>query len=67
MTFKIGDDEFEAPAGTAVRIPPEAVRSVHNDSDADVILIMASTKLGDPRDDVDMHENFWPSEDAPAE
>lgn len=64
LTFKIGDDEFEAPAGTAVRIPPEAVRSVHNDSDSDVILIMTSPKLdeGVGEDEVDTVDGFWPAE-----
>jgi mannose-6-phosphate isomerase-like protein (cupin superfamily) len=62
LTFKIGDDEFKAPAGTAVRIPPESVRSVHNDSDSDVILIITSPKLaGDGYgDETDTVDGFWP-------
>jgi quercetin dioxygenase-like cupin family protein len=65
LTFKIGDDEFEAPAGTAVRIPPEAVRSVHNDSDSDVILIITSPKLdeGARTEETDTVEGFWPVKD----
>ena len=31
VTFKIGDDVFEAGPKTAVRIAPHAVRSIHND------------------------------------
>jgi len=64
LTFKIGEDEFEAVAGTAVRIAPEAVRSVHNDSDSDAILIMASPKLDEgAEDEVDTVDGFWPLED----
>lgn len=65
LTLKIGDDEFEAPAGTAVRIPPDAVRSVHNDSNSDAILIMASPKLdGDAHaDEVDTVDGFWPAKE----
>jgi quercetin dioxygenase-like cupin family protein len=65
LTFKIGDDEFEAPAGTAVRIPPGTVRSVHNDSDADVILIITSPKLaaGADPNETDTVDGFWPRDD----
>ena len=63
LTFKVGDDEFEAPAGTAVRVAPAAPRSVHNDSDADAILIITSPKLApgvDPEDETGAVEDFWP-------
>ena len=64
LTFKIGDHEFEAPAGTAVRVPPESVRSVHNDSDSDAILIITSPKLaeGSEEDETEPVEGFWPRE-----
>lgn len=61
LTFKVGDDVFEAPAGTAVRIPPPSLRSVHNDSDSDVILIMTSTKAADYDGEVEFEQNFWPA------
>ena len=63
LTFKVGDDEFDAPAGTAVRVAPGAARSVHNDSDADAILIITSPKLApglDPEEETDVVEDFWP-------
>ena len=65
LTFKVGDDEFEAPAGTAVRVSPESVRSVHNDSDSDAILIITSPKLaeGDPEEETGAVEDFWPHAD----
>jgi quercetin dioxygenase-like cupin family protein len=63
LTFKVGDDEFEAPAGTAVRVPPESVRSVHNDSDSDAILIITSPKLAEgAEDEGGTVDGFWPRE-----
>ena len=35
LTFKLGDEIVDAGPGTAVRVGPETVRSVHNDSDDD--------------------------------
>jgi mannose-6-phosphate isomerase-like protein (cupin superfamily) len=61
VTFKIGEEVFEAGEGDAVRIAPEAVRSVHNDTDDEVELILISTRLdGGVLDDVVKHEDFWP-------
>ena len=65
LTFKVGDDVFEAPAGTAVRVAPAAPRSVHNDSDADVVLLITSPRLApdlDPEEEIDTVEDFWPRE-----
>lgn len=60
LTFKCGDDEFEAGPGTAVRIAPSTVRSVHNDSDEDAILIIASVTIDDVMADVEQEADFWP-------
>ena len=60
LTFKIGDDVFEAAPGTAVRVAPETPRSVHNDGEEDVILIMASIKLEDYSDEIVKVDDFWP-------
>ena len=60
LTFKIGDDVFEAPAGTAVRVAPSALRSVHNDSDSDVVLVIASVKATDYDGEVETEDGFWP-------
>jgi mannose-6-phosphate isomerase-like protein (cupin superfamily) len=60
LTFKVGDDVFDAPAGTAVRVAPSTVRSVHNDSDSDVVLVIAS-KIADGYDgEVETVDGFWP-------
>jgi quercetin dioxygenase-like cupin family protein len=62
VTFKVGDDVFEAGAGEAVRVAPSAVRSVHNDTDEDATLILISTHLtGSMDDEVVKHDDFWPS------
>lgn len=65
LTFKLGDDLVEAPPGTAVRVPPDTLRSVHNDGDSDAILVIASTKLPEGSEgDAEMVEGFWPDDAA---
>lgn len=61
LTFKIGADEFKAGPQTLVRIPPASVRSVHNDTDSDVELVMVSVKA-DEQSGTEKHEDFWPGE-----
>ncbi len=61
LTFKCEDDVFECGPGTAVRIAAETVRSVHNDSDADVALIMTSVTATDPESEIEKIPDFWPS------
>ena len=61
LTFKVGDDVFDAPAGTAVRVAPSAVRSVHNDTDSDVVLVIASKIADDYDGEVETQDGFWPS------
>ena len=60
LTFKLDDDVFEAGPGTAVRIAPEVVRSVHNDTGEDVQLIMCSPRLDDQEGEVAKVDDFWP-------
>jgi quercetin dioxygenase-like cupin family protein len=59
LTFKVGDDVFEAGPGTAVRVPPPVLRSVHNDTDSDVVLVIASVRVDDPREDAETEDGFW--------
>jgi mannose-6-phosphate isomerase-like protein (cupin superfamily) len=59
VTFKIGDDVFEAGPKTAVRIAGDAFRSVHNDTDAEAELLIFSTRLDEPR--TEKQDGFWPS------
>jgi mannose-6-phosphate isomerase-like protein (cupin superfamily) len=62
LTFKCDDDVFEAGPGTAVRLAPEVVRSVHNDGPDDVELVLCSRKVDDPAADAESVEDFWPAE-----
>ena len=44
LTFKVGDDVFEAGPQTAVRMTGEDFYSVHNDTDDDAELLIISTR-----------------------
>ena len=60
VTFKIGDDVFVAERGTAVRIAPESVRSVHNDGPGEAELVICSKKVDDEAGGT--VDDFWPDE-----
>ena len=57
VTFKIGDDVFEAGPQTAIRISGEAFRSVHNDTDGEAELLIFSTRLDEPQ--TEKQDHFW--------
>jgi uncharacterized cupin superfamily protein len=57
VTFKVGDDVFEAGPQTAVRMTGEQCYSLHNDSDAEAELLVFSTRLADPP--FEKCEDFW--------
>jgi uncharacterized cupin superfamily protein len=58
LTFKVGDEVFEAGPQTAVRMTGEDFYSVHNDSDADAELVIISTRLDQP--ETERADDFWP-------
>jgi uncharacterized cupin superfamily protein len=58
LTFKVGDDVFEAEPKTAVRMTGDAFYSVHNDTDQDAELMLLSTRLAEPP--TERQEGFWP-------
>ncbi len=60
MKLKLDDEVIDVGPGTAVRIEPETVRYAWNDGSEDVELVMVSTKVDDPRSEVEMQEAFWP-------
>ncbi len=60
VTFKIGDDVFEAGPKTAVRIAPQAVRSIHNDGSDEAEVILCSVRVDDVQADVELEQDFWP-------
>jgi mannose-6-phosphate isomerase-like protein (cupin superfamily) len=59
VTFKVGDDVFEAAPKTAVRMTGDDFYSVHNDGDDDAELVLISTKATDPQ--TEKQDDFWPS------
>jgi mannose-6-phosphate isomerase-like protein (cupin superfamily) len=59
VTFKVGDDVFEAGPQTAVRMTGEAFYSVHNDTEAETELFLFSTR--DPNSTTEQQQDFWPA------
>jgi uncharacterized cupin superfamily protein len=57
VTFKVGDDVFEAPPQTAVRIGGDAFRSVHNDTGEEAELLIFSSRLAEPP--LEKQDGFW--------
>jgi uncharacterized cupin superfamily protein len=58
LQFKLEDDVVDVPAGSAVRVAPEVVRSVWNDEAEDAELIIVSTRTEDSAETV---PDFWPA------
>lgn len=58
VTFKVGDDVFEAGPQTAVRVSGNAFRSLHNDTDREAELLCFSNRLENPPGE--KQEGFWP-------
>ncbi len=58
VTFKVGDDVFEAGPLTAVRMTGEAFYSIHNDTDADAKLVIMSARFDEPQ--TERQDDFWP-------
>jgi mannose-6-phosphate isomerase-like protein (cupin superfamily) len=58
VTFKVGDDVFEALPQTAVRMTGEEYYSLHNDTDEEAELLIFSTRLAEPG--FEQQEDFWP-------
>ena len=58
VTFKVGDDIFEAGPQTAVRMTGEDFYSVHNDTDAEAELLIFSARLVEAR--LEKLDGFWP-------
>ena len=58
VTFKVGDEIFEAGAQTAVRMTGEEFYSVHNDGDAEAELLIFSIRLAEMP--LERQDGFWP-------
>jgi mannose-6-phosphate isomerase-like protein (cupin superfamily) len=59
VTFKVGDEVFEAGPKTAVRLTGEEPYSIHNDTGAEAELVLISTKRSDA--ETVREEDFWPN------
>jgi mannose-6-phosphate isomerase-like protein (cupin superfamily) len=58
VTFKVGEDVFEAGPQSAVRMTGREFYSVHNDTEGDAELLIVSARVGDmPLEKLD---GFWP-------
>jgi mannose-6-phosphate isomerase-like protein (cupin superfamily) len=66
LQFKLGDEVIDVGPKTVVRVAPSVVRSVWNEGPEDVELVIAAAQVPDPRADAEMHEGFWPADDAAA-
>ena len=51
--------------GTAVRIAPEPLRSIHNDTDEEAEMVLCSVRVDDLRGEVETEDGFWPRSRAP--
>jgi uncharacterized cupin superfamily protein len=60
LQFKIGDEVIDVGPKHCVRLAPSAVRSIWNDSDEDAHIVIVSKRIENVREDVDLHEGFWP-------
>jgi mannose-6-phosphate isomerase-like protein (cupin superfamily) len=58
LTFKVGDEVFEAEPKAAVRMTGDDFYSVHNDTDSDAELVIISTRLDEPQ--TERQDDFWP-------
>jgi quercetin dioxygenase-like cupin family protein len=61
LQFKLDDDVVDVDAGTAVRIPPETVRSIWNDEPEDAEIVIVSKRVDDPQAEVETVPDFWPA------
>ncbi|HXY17201.1 MAG TPA: cupin domain-containing protein [Gaiellaceae bacterium] len=60
LQFKLDDEVLDVPAQSAVRVPPDVVRSVWNEGPDDAELVIASVRVDDPEGDAFYVEDFWP-------
>ena len=61
VQFKLDDDVIEVGPRSAVRVPTDVFRSVHNDGPEEAELIICSKKArGDENDGEQTDTDFWP-------
>jgi mannose-6-phosphate isomerase-like protein (cupin superfamily) len=62
LEFKLDDEVVELGPLTAVRVAPHTVRSVWNAGPEEAVLMIASTRIEDVGRDIELVEDFWPSQ-----
>jgi quercetin dioxygenase-like cupin family protein len=62
LEFKLDDEVVEVGPLTAVRIPPQTVRSIWNEGPEEAVILIVSPRIDDVRGDVEMVEDFWPAD-----
>jgi len=60
VAFKLGDEVVEVGPNTAVRVPADLYRSVHNDGPDEAELIICSVKGDGGATEPDLVPDFWP-------
>ena len=60
VQFKLGDDVVEAGPHTAVRVPTDVFRSVHNDGPEEAELVICAKRARGDEAESDMQDDFWP-------
>jgi uncharacterized cupin superfamily protein len=60
VTFKVGDDVFEAAPHTAVRMTGEDFYSIHNDTDSEAELFIIGPRIEDLDAGTERQDDFWP-------
>jgi mannose-6-phosphate isomerase-like protein (cupin superfamily) len=60
LMFKLGDEVVEVGPNTAVRVPADLYRSVHNEGPGDAHLIICSVKGDGGATEPDLTSDFWP-------
>jgi mannose-6-phosphate isomerase-like protein (cupin superfamily) len=62
LQFKLEDDVIDLEAGNVIKVPPHVLRSVWNEGPDDVVVIIVSNRVSDPRTDAETVPDFWPDE-----
>jgi mannose-6-phosphate isomerase-like protein (cupin superfamily) len=60
IKVKVDNEVMTLGPRDAVRLTPEAVRAVRNDTDEPATLLMCSVKVPDPHAESHGHAGFWP-------
>jgi mannose-6-phosphate isomerase-like protein (cupin superfamily) len=60
VKVKVGDEVMDLGPKTAIRVAPQALRSIHNDGPEEAELVIVSVQVADPHEDAEMVPDFWP-------